>query len=514
MAEKNLLVRLKLEGADQMAAGHEKVAKAAEHQAKATKSLADIDREREQSRRRVREALQDANRIEREPLANRQQSRGGGGGFPIRGFAALAGAEAISRGVLGAATGLVNAAAGDGSRGEAGILGGMARSAAESLPIIGSLTKAINLFADAASGATSQLAAAQRHLETANRMNATQSQVNAATRASRSEMFAFGRTAADAQIGAESARGFSDFVANNPNVRGQQLDIERARFGVREAEALAAQRRRELAGGLPSGMSAADHDALIAERQRNASAASATAADRERELRKAEGEFFTRESPKKAALAEASADAAVKEQQLMEARRAKEADINALKERQKAANEANLNLAQKQFELSKAEQMVQQDRLDKMKSLAQTLGGAQAGEAEEALRILEAIKAGGVGAVSPEEAQFAGRFAPQFVQQQQQIAGQNNPLFNQLQQFNQGNTAIGGQIGELEAALNASTAQAVADMKEAQAAAHKEFVTQIADAYAEALKLAIANIRSEMLNAGRQGDVQRAAAGG
>lgn len=525
-----------------MAAGHKKAGDAAEKQAKQVKSLADADADYQKSRERMSRAMQDANntraavdrtgprfnatdeamrrvnKADQDAAVRREMQRLGhgqaGAAGPLRMLAPLLGAEAIGRGVSNLGAGLSEAASSEGGLVNLGSAADRAaRSFVEGLPVIGGFVKGIREAGSALSGYTQSVADAARFTETATRMNAAQSQINAVNRAARSEMFGFGRTALDAQIGAESARGFAGFVAANPNVRGSQLDVERARFGVSEAAALAEQRQRELNTGLPSGMSAADRDALIAERERAAATAGSRVSTLQRAIQGAQG-FGALEEPLRAGLADAQADAKIKEDQAIEARRMKESDIAALKERQKAANEANLNLAQRQYDLSKAEAAIQQDKLDKMKSLAQTLGGAQAGEGEEALRILRAIEQGGVGSVSPEEASFASRFAPQFVQQQQINAGQNNPLFQQFQQFTQGSFSAGGQIGELEASLNAANAQAIADLKQAQAAANKQFVTDITAAIIEANKLTATNIRAEAQVQMQQGAIQRAASGG
>jgi len=140
--------------------------------------------------------------------------------------------------------------------------------------------------------------------------------------------------------------------------------------------------------------------------------------------------------------------------------------------------------------------------------LAQTLGSAQPGEGEEALRILKAMQAGGAGAVSPEEASFAARFAPQFVQTQQINAGQNNPLFGQLNQFAQDTTAIAGQLGEIESRLVADNAKILADWKEKQAKANEGFVTEMADTIAKLFELATERIRNETQSAATKQSIQ------
>lgn len=499
MADKEVTLKLIMEGAAKAASDMKGVAKEAGEAAKATKSLAAADREAFQNRRSSPASADIPGRV-----SHALPWQAG-----MRALAPVATAVGVARLTSGFGNKMEKFAGERDVRDAAGMWGDMTKSVMHSIPIVGSFTQAIEKFADAAGGATAKLAAATRWAETGSRMIGAQGAVSAAERAARGEMFGYARTAMDSQIGAESARGFADFVAGGGSrMRSVDLDVERARFGVSEAEALAAQRRRELTGGLPGGVS----DELLAERERAAAAASGAVNDRQRALTKGQGEFFTREKPLRADLAEAQADALVKEQQLIEARKAKEADLLELKKRQEAANQANLNLAQKQFDLAKAQIAVDQDRLGKMKGLAGALGGSQPGEGEEALRILQAIKAGGISSVSVDEAQFASRFAPGFIEQQQQIGGQANPLFGALGQFQPvGN--IGGQIGDLEAKLAADNANAIAKLKKAQEAANKAFVSEIAGTLGDVLKLATQQIRNQVSADIRKGELQRNAAG-
>lgn len=557
MAEKNLLVRLKLEGADQMAAGHKKVADAATQQAKATKSLADADREYQQSRQRVRNALQDANnmrptvdraaprfdprdeamrRLNKADMDRRVQeemrrlghgpTNSGALAGSMRMIAPLLGAEALSRGFERFGAGLNTVAASETSfTNIPAALDQAMQSFAEGLPVIGGFVKGLRQAGDALSGYTQTIADANRFGADADRRNAMQGAISAVERRGRAEMFRIASGAEDAAISARAAREFQNSLTPDELARltpttgegGSSAALiaqRQAQLGVATSDALLAQRRRELGANLSSGWNPEELQSELARRQSRVDALTRADADvARRQSLSSNPRMF---EPERAQLQN---NAKAELGSLANIRSARSDDLAELRARIENVAKAELDAANRRLELSKATLAVEQDRLnhqksqlESAKSLAGKIGTAQPGELEEARRIIEAIRAGGINAVSPEERQFAGRFTTE-VDRAAMLAGQQDPnfgFFNESNRIGQqpiGQGVLGGmeqQVREMEQRIIAESAKAFTLATEATERAKRIEAEQLGKIIAQAVRLdtnAIENAtRKELTN--------------
>ena len=401
--------------------------------------LADLDRERYQSQERVRNALADADRMEFQ--AQRRQrwetmGRSSSGDVPrigrVGGPESLAGnlPPALGR-IFGAVVaGHVVSAGFEAYRdSEAETAGGVIRDTigamVKSVPLVGDLARGFGALEDVLTGAakaTRDHAKAMDLYNTATTERRAISEIHAgalADRMSLGQRFAdFGLDAARMRLSA----GFrQQFVGNDPTGSGPA--IADATAGHATAGIALMRDQLVLASSQFGQTRSAELDRKIAQQER---------AVKSTQFR---GTRRTPIDPSR----EGALDAMLKDQRtylaeidkLIDLRTDKERHLTSIRKQQEQVAKSEVDYMKQGVEAVRARSAAELDRAkfqkEQASSVAERLGGARPGEAQEARRILEQIDLGGIDSVSPEEAELGERFSPQSVRRARIRAGQQNP---------------------------------------------------------------------------------------